>query len=69
MNVQTEVERIAARVKAAGFSVAELLRKAEVDTSQWQRWKAGKQTPLATTWSKVTSAADDLAPPTHANAE
>ena len=64
MNVRAEVARIEARLKTAGYPVAELLRKADVDVAQWQRWKAGKQTPLVTTWAKISDAADALIPET-----
>lgn len=62
MDVSTEVTRIELRLKGAGHPVAELLRRANVDASQWQRWKAGKQTPLMTTWGKITAATEELAP-------
>lgn len=62
MDVRAEVARIEARLKTAGYPVAELLRKADVDVAQWQRWKAGKQTPLVTTWAKINTAADLLIP-------
>lgn len=62
MNLRNEISIIEKRLKAAGHSVAKLLRHAEVDASQWVRWKQGGQVPLLSTWSKITAAADDLAP-------
>lgn len=62
MDVPTEVQRIEARMKAAGYPVAELLRRANVAASQWQRWKQGDQTPLVSTWTKISDAARELAP-------
>lgn len=62
MDVPTEVSAIEGRLKSAGFPVAELLRRANVDVAQWQRWKAGNQSPLLSTWSKIIAAADDMAP-------
>lgn len=62
MNVQAEVAQIEARLKAAGYPVAELLRRAGVDAGAWQRWKRGKRTPLVTTWEKISTAAEALVP-------
>ena len=62
MDVKIEVSLIEKRVKTAGFPVAELLRRADVDASQWVRWKQGAQVPLTSTWSKITKAADELVP-------
>lgn len=62
MNVPNEVSQIEKRLKRAGHSVARLLRRAEVDASQWVRWKQGGQVPLMSTWSKIVEAADELAP-------
>jgi hypothetical protein len=56
MSMRTELETIEKQVKAAGHPVAELLRRAEVDASMWQRWKAGKQKPLLESWRKVETA-------------
>lgn len=61
MDVCEEIIRIEKALKKSRRSVAELLRRAGVDSSQWQRWKAGKQTPLLSTWAKILSAFDDLA--------
>lgn len=61
MDVCEEIIRIEKALKRSRFPVAELLRRAGVDSSQWQRWKAGKQTPLMTTWAKIVSAFDQLA--------
>jgi len=61
MDVCEEIDRIEAALKQARVPAAELLRRAGVDSSQWTRWKAGKQTPLMTTWAKIAGAFDDLA--------
>ncbi len=63
MNIPNEIERIEARVREAGFPVAKLLRVAEVDVAQWQRWKKGQQDPRIGTWSKIQRALDDLLSP------
>jgi predicted transcriptional regulator len=62
MDIPSEVESIEARLKEAGFPVAELLRRARVDVAQWQRWKSGKQDPRMGTWAKITRAANELLP-------
>jgi len=62
MNMPAEVSQIEKRLKGAGHSVAIMLRRAEVDASQWVRWKQGGQIPLMSTWSKIVEAADALEP-------
>lgn len=62
VDIKTQITRIEKRVREAGHPVAELLRRADVDASQWVRWKQGKQAPLLSTWSKITKAADKMAP-------
>lgn len=61
MDVCEEIVRIEKALKRLHLPVAELLRRAGVDSSQWTRWKAGKQTPLMTTWAKIVTAFDHLA--------
>lgn len=60
MDIQTEIARIERRMKAAGTTVAELLRQADVNAAQWVRWKQGRQEPLRTTWARITAAAKEL---------
>jgi hypothetical protein len=60
MNVQAEMKVIQDRLRTAGHTVADLLRRAEVNRSQWERWKTG-QDPQLRTWTKVVEAADELA--------
>ncbi len=62
MDIRAEIRLIETRLRRAGFPVAEMLRRADVDVAQWQRWKTGKQTPLVTTWQRIQAAADNLAP-------
>jgi predicted transcriptional regulator len=62
MNIPNEVSRIENRLRESGISVAALLRRADVDASQWQRWKSGKQDPRMGTWSKIQAAAEELVP-------
>ena len=62
MDLKAEIRLIETRIKRAGFPVAEMLRQADVDVAQWQRWKTGKQTPMMTTWQRIQSAADRMAP-------
>jgi len=56
MDIPTETKRIEAHIRAAGFPVAKLLRLAEVDVAQWQRWKKGQQDPRVATWAKIERA-------------
>ncbi len=60
VDIQHEVAVIEFRIKSAGFTIRELLRRADVDVAQWQRWKNGKQTPLVTTWDRIHTAANEL---------
>lgn len=60
MDVCEEIVRIEKALKRLRLPVAELLRRAGVDSSQWTRWKAGKQTPLMSTWAKIAGAFDEL---------
>ena len=53
MDIPTETKRIEAQIRAAGFPVAELLRRAKVDVAQWQRWKKGQQDPRVATWTRI----------------
>lgn len=62
MNIPSEIERIEKRIREAGFPVAELLRRAEVDVAQWQRWRKGQQDPRVGTWAKIQRALADLLP-------
>ena len=61
MDVRTEMNSIQTRLKDAGHTVADLLRRAGVNRSQWERWKTG-QDPRLQTWSRVVDAADQMAP-------
>jgi predicted transcriptional regulator len=60
MDIPTETKRIEAHIRAAGFPVAELLRRAEVDVAQWQRWKKGQQDPRVGTWAKIERAFEEI---------
>lgn len=60
MSVRTEMTGIEKRVRAAGHTVADLLRRAQVNRSQWERWKVGQDPQLAT-WTRVLNAAQELA--------
>lgn len=62
MNIQDETRRIERDIRAAGFPVAELLRRAEVDVAQWQRWRNGKQDARMGTWTKIQKALGELLP-------
>lgn len=60
MDIPTETKRIEKRIKAAGFPVAELLRRAHVDVAQWQRWKKGQQDPRIQTWARIQRAFHEM---------
>jgi hypothetical protein len=62
MNLKAEIANIEKRLKAKRLPVAALLRQAEVDVAQWQRWKKGTQGPRLATWQRIERAADLLAP-------
>ncbi len=63
-NILSEITEIETRLRSAEpkASVTAMLRLANVNGSQWQRWKAGTQTPLMSTWGRIKAAADELAP-------
>lgn len=60
MSIRTELEAIEKRVKDAGYPVAELLRRAEINASMWQRWKTEKHEPMLTSWRKVEAALQQI---------
>lgn len=60
MNIAAEMKVIERRIRSAGHTVADLLRRADVNRSQWERWKTG-QDPRLQTWTRVLDAADALA--------
>lgn len=62
MNIRSEMNALETRVRAAGHTVADLLRRAQVNRSQWERWKVGQDPQLAT-WTRVVNAAQELAEP------
>ena len=62
MDMPAEIVRIENRVRAAGKTVKELLRIADVDDAQWWRWRQGKHRPLRTTWARIVAAVDEIAP-------
>lgn len=44
------------QIKAAGSTVPELLHRAEIYRSTWQRWKRGDHAPQMTVWQRVLDA-------------
>lgn len=62
MILKAEIASIEKRLKARGLPVAALLRQADVDVAQWQRWKKGTQGPRLATWQRIQRAAEILAP-------
>lgn len=60
MNYVSEILAIEARLKRAKRPVAELLRKADVSASQWQRWKHEHHEPHRTTWARIVAATETV---------
>lgn len=61
MDYVAAITEIEARLKRDRKHVADLLRRADVAASQWQRWKAGNQKPHRTTWGRIVVAATEMA--------
>lgn len=53
MDTPTLVLEAECRAKAAGLSIAEVCRRADVYQSTWTRWKRGVNDPNFGTWNKV----------------
>ncbi len=63
MNItKKQYASIEARAAAAGKTMAEVLDKARVDTSMWQRWKTGKRRPSVKSWNRLQRAVNKLRP-------
>jgi transcriptional regulator with XRE-family HTH domain len=60
MNTSTYITDIRQRAAAAGFNMAEVSRKAEIDQAQVSRWISGKTVPLVTSIDKLRTALDAL---------
>lgn len=56
-----EIAQIETRVREAGHTLSDLFREANVNASQWVRWKQ-QQIPRLDTWTRIQDAADKLAP-------
>lgn len=59
-NTSDEVREFEERAKAAGISIADVLRRAEIDRSMWTRWKNGTTIPRLDNWRAVERAAAEL---------
>ena len=60
MNTSTYITDIKAKAEAAGFNMAEVSRKAEIDQAQVSRWISGKTVPLVSSVDKLRVALDAL---------
>lgn len=60
MNTSTYITDIRQRAEAAGFNMAEVSRKAEIDQAQVSRWISGKTVPLVSSVDKLRIALDAL---------
>jgi transcriptional regulator with XRE-family HTH domain len=60
MNTSTYITDIRQRAAEAGFNMAEVSRKAEIDQAQVSRWISGKTVPLVTSIDKLRTALDAL---------
>ena len=54
--VSFDVSQIETELSGLGVSVAELCRRAGIETSTWQRWKAERFDPQQRTAKKIISA-------------
>lgn len=55
-------EQIEARAKAAGFSIADVCKKADIALSTFYRWKAGKTEPGIGVYQRLIEATGERAP-------
>jgi hypothetical protein len=55
----SELALLEQRLRAAGFAISDVCRKAEVATTTWSRWKSGI-TPRPISWRRILKAADAL---------
>lgn len=62
MSTNSEVIEFETKVRAAGITIADVLREAGVDRSLWTRWKNGTTTPRLDNWRSVERAAAKLMP-------
>ena len=60
MNTSTYITDIRQRAEAAGFNMAEVSPKAEIDQAQVSRWISGKTVPLVSSVDKLRIALDAL---------
>ena len=55
-----QITTIESRIRAMGFSVAAVLRRAGVQKATWSRWKSGRVSPMMATWDRVVDEVDRL---------
>lgn len=60
MTMRDQILQMEGRLKLHGVKVQEVCDEAEVNRATYQRWKAGDVTPLMTTWTRLTEAAQKL---------
>lgn len=60
MDLNITIPEIETQLKAAGKTVNELCREAEIDRATWQRWKRRKTQPGLDRWKHVVAQADRL---------
>lgn len=60
MSVADQIQVIEDDLRGRGLPVAELFRRAGIQSSTWWRWKAGRVSPNFSTFDKVTGAHQSL---------
>ncbi len=64
MDIKAEIPRLEKRLRNADVTISRLLAEADVNYAQWWRWQNGPHKPMRTTWARIMTAADKLAPRT-----
>ena len=59
-DVPSQIAALEIQLRGAGYTVADLLKEANVTASSWQRWKNTGQIPLLSTWDRVQIASTNL---------
>jgi transcriptional regulator with XRE-family HTH domain len=60
MALKEDMQALEARLKDAGFTVADLCRAAKIARSTWDRWQRGETEPNTKTWRIAVLAAEQL---------
>ncbi len=59
MHILEEINEIERGLSANGETLLAFCKRAGVNISTWNRWKAGSHSPNLATWSRVKDAAAD----------